>query len=115
MSSSLDTALLAYSVRKERGSKTLRDVAALTGISPSTLSRIERGMSACLNLETYLTLCDWLDVSPASFIFTDNKAAPALDEAGILATGVRTCSQLPSKVAAALADLIELFQSPEGS
>lgn len=44
----------------------LREAAKQIGVSSSTLSRIERGEVP--SLETFFTLCDWMDVSPADFV-----------------------------------------------
>jgi len=57
---------LGQKVARKRGSMGIRAAAHEIGISPATLSRIERG-----RLPDSLTLgkvCTWLDVDPALFI-----------------------------------------------
>ena len=53
-------------VREKRGSLGLRAVAADTGISAPTLSRIEAGKMP--DLQTFGKLCRWLEVDPASLL-----------------------------------------------
>lgn len=53
-----------YTTRHERG-KSLRDVAAETGTTASTLSRIEHG--SVPEIETFATLCSWMSVDPSQF------------------------------------------------
>jgi transcriptional regulator with XRE-family HTH domain len=74
MTQHLDIQRLATALRRARGDLTLRDVARVTGVSASTLSRIERHQHR-IALETFLALCDWLGVSPVSFCpaFADNE------------------------------------------
>ena len=53
-------------VRKERGNRSLREVAAEVGTSAPTLSRIEAGKTP--DLETFGKLCRWLRLDPSSFL-----------------------------------------------
>jgi UDP-N-acetylglucosamine 1-carboxyvinyltransferase len=63
----LDTQHLAQLVKSKRGERSLRDIAQEIGeISPATLSRIENGKM--LDVETFLRLCDWLQIAPQQFI-----------------------------------------------
>ena len=65
--SMLDTQHLAELVKSKRGERSLRDLAQEIGeISPATLSRIENGKM--LDVETFLRLCDWLQIVPQQFI-----------------------------------------------
>lgn len=71
MSSILDTQQLAALLKSKRGERGLREIAQEIGnVSPATLSRIENGKM--LDVETFLHLCDWLQVPPQQFI----KEAP---------------------------------------
>ncbi|MGD0165907.1 MAG: helix-turn-helix transcriptional regulator [Gaiellaceae bacterium] len=58
--------------RKQRG-LSLRDVAEEIGVSPSTLSRVERG--AAPDLATLNKLIDWLGID-RSAVFHSRPAAP---------------------------------------
>jgi transcriptional regulator with XRE-family HTH domain len=63
----LDTHHLAAVVKTKRGNRSLRDMAqALSGMSPSTLSRIEN--EKMVDVQTFLRICDWLQVAPQEFI-----------------------------------------------
>lgn len=67
MGSMLDTQQLAVLLKERRGDRGLRDIAQEIGnVSPATLSRIENGKM--LDVETFLSLCDWLEVNPQHFI-----------------------------------------------
>lgn len=69
MKYALDMDLLSSLVRAQRGSRGLRDVAAeIENVSPSTLSRVENGNKP--DMDTFLLLCDWLDVPPAKFFYS---------------------------------------------
>ena len=71
MASLLDTQQLAALLKTKRGERGLREIAQEIGnVSPATLSRIENGKM--LDVETFLHLCDWLQVTPQQFI----KEAP---------------------------------------
>ena len=69
-------------------SLSLRDVADKTGVSASTLSRIEQGKFTP-DLETYLAVCSWLGLSPAAF--------STLSQA-ITVTSASTDTRLPLEV-----------------
>ncbi|MBO0780664.1 MAG: UDP-N-acetylglucosamine 1-carboxyvinyltransferase, partial [Ktedonobacteraceae bacterium] len=71
MGSILDTQQLAALLKVRRGERGLREVAQEIGqVSPATLSRVENGKM--LDVETFLHLCDWLQVNPQQLI----KEAP---------------------------------------
>lgn len=70
MSSQLDTEKLASMLKAKRGSLGLRGLAEeIGGVSASTLSRIEQGKLP--DVDTFLRVCDWLEVSPE--FFSKNK------------------------------------------
>lgn len=58
--------LLSSLIKNKRGSRGFREVASKIGtVSPSTLSRIEKG--ARPDMEVFLALCDWLEIWPGQF------------------------------------------------
>lgn len=61
--------LFSAALRQKRASDRLRlrQVEKLTGISASTLSRIERGEGRDISVTTFVTLCNWLKVGPEQF------------------------------------------------
>jgi transcriptional regulator with XRE-family HTH domain len=70
MANYLDMEKLASLVRTKRQERGLREVSKEIGtVSPSTISRVENGKVP--DLETFLALCDWLDVSPADLFGND--------------------------------------------
>ena len=67
MSSYLDLNLFIAQLKTKRESVNLRQAAKQIGdISAATLSRIENGKMP--DIENFLRICDWLEVSPHSFI-----------------------------------------------
>lgn len=106
--STLDSPRLAALVRAKRGAATLRQAAAETGISASTLSRLERGQWSTMSLETFLRVCDWLQVATAHLIVTgvETEAEPNLSDLAIIAARLRATTELPPAMAQALADLV---------
>lgn len=61
--------LFSAALRQKRASDRLRlrQVEKLTGISASTLSRIERGEGRDISVTTFVTLCNWLKVGSEQF------------------------------------------------
>lgn len=65
--------LLSSLVKNKRGPRGLREVASEIGtVSPSTLSRIEKG--ARPDMEVFLALCDWLEMWPGKFFSGVNES-----------------------------------------
>lgn len=104
----LDTNLLAARVKTKRGKKGLRDTAKEIGnISSSTLSRVENGKMP--DMETFLLLCNWLQVSPAElFKKTEEFEAPSdLNTLETIEIQLRASKKLDPAVANALAELVK--------
>lgn len=108
MPSYLDTKTFADLVRIKRGNSGLREIAQVTGISASTISRVEREQTP--DIETFLSLCDWLDVSPSSLIKTD-KDNSKQDNCQYICNKLRTDKKLDSAIADALAILVKAAYS----
>ncbi len=100
--SSLDTKKFSQMIKSKRGNIGLRALASEIGISASTLSRIEQGNLP--DIDTYLRLCDWLEV-PSEF-FT-NSCSNNEGKVGVIAH-LRADKTLPSQTAEALIQMINL-------
>ncbi len=98
---------LAKLVLRRRGSMGIRAAAKEIGISPTTLSKIERGHIP--DRKTLDTICEWLGEKPAKFTGM-----------GELQIAFKAKSAVSPKTAQSLANLIELAQhkftniEPEG-
>ncbi|MDJ1175360.1 helix-turn-helix domain-containing protein [Roseofilum capinflatum] len=108
MGSSLNMSRLATLVRTKRGNKGLRETARQIGkVSPSTLSRVENGKMP--DMETFLLLCDWLQVPPAELI--ENSEEPQvstdMDASEAIAIQLRADKNLDPATANALAALVK--------
>ena len=101
---------LAPLVQKRRGERGLREAAAEIGISPATLSRVERGKLP--DIETFSKLCTWLKVDPSEILGVQ-RAGPPRSDAASATTGrpapavhFRAKSALSPQAAKDLAQLI---------
>ncbi|MBN3958364.1 helix-turn-helix transcriptional regulator [Nostoc sp. NMS8] len=102
----LDNERLAGLVRRKRGTRGLREISAEIGnISTATLSRVENGSTP--DMETFIALCDWLQVPPSDLFVTDHQPPQRLDieeEITILLLGDK---RLESDTAYALAQIVK--------
>lgn len=57
---------LGRELRRKRGGRGVREVGEEIGVSPATLSRVERGYLP--DLTTFGKLCRWLDVDPGEVL-----------------------------------------------
>lgn len=62
---------LSSRLAAKRDLRGVREVAAEIGISPATVSRVERGHSP--DLETFAKICRWLDVDPGEVLGFTNR------------------------------------------
>lgn len=100
-----DIEMLADLVRTKRGRRGLRQIGKTTGISASTLCRIENG--AIPDMDTFLAICDWLKIPPSEFI--KNTVHPSKkDDYSILCAKLRTDKTIRSDLSDAIAQLIEV-------
>ncbi|MCW5318677.1 helix-turn-helix domain-containing protein [Nostoc sp. KVJ3] len=59
-------------IKKQRGSRGLRQVAAEMNISAATLSRVEAGKQP--DLESFTKICAWLGINPGEFLgYTEHE------------------------------------------
>lgn len=58
----LNIQIIGTKLRETRGERGVRDVAEEIGISPATLSRVERGNLP--DIETFGKICSWLKLDP---------------------------------------------------
>jgi transcriptional regulator with XRE-family HTH domain len=86
--------------KEARGDRGIRTVADEIGVSPATLSRVERGLMP--DLETFGKICRWLKVDPAAILGVTEVAAkrPAV------AVHFRKDRELKPTTAQALAEMI---------
>ncbi|AFY92336.1 helix-turn-helix domain-containing protein [Chamaesiphon minutus] len=104
MANYLDMDKLANLVRNKRLTRGLRETAKEIGnVSPSTISRVENGKTP--DMETFLALCDWLEVPAAELIKnTEDEKAPNTPEA--ITIHLRADRNLDPAIANALASLV---------
>ncbi|MCB0124905.1 MAG: helix-turn-helix transcriptional regulator [Caldilineaceae bacterium] len=86
----------------------LRAAAEESGISASTLSRLERGIGAAPDAETMTKLSEWLEASVDDLLFGGEakfKELEALSTPDIIEVHLRADKNLSDETAKALADL----------
>jgi transcriptional regulator with XRE-family HTH domain len=104
MASYLDMQRLSALVRSKRGNRGLREMATIIGVSPATVSRVERGTVP--DVATFLAICDWIEMPPAGLIKNMN-GTQKLDTCHSVCAKLRTDKRLDPEVADAIALLIE--------
>ncbi len=111
MSRFLDTHHLAAMVKTKRGNRSLRAVTQdLEDLSPSTLLRIENGKM--VDVQTFLRVCDWLQVAPQAFIKnTDEVREQKITTLEQIEVVLRTDRTLPPEAADALLALLKVTYS----
>ena len=109
MSSEIDILKLAHQIKEKRGKRGLREAAQEIGnVSASTLSRIEQGKVP--DLDTFIRICRWLDVSTDYFTKSDSEADVGNDfrEPEVVSLHFRADRTLDPKTIKALANMIQL-------
>jgi transcriptional regulator with XRE-family HTH domain len=100
----LELERLSRLIRQKRGTRGLREVTSETGISQSTLSRVERGQTP--DLSSFIALCNWLDVSPSIF-FGSAEISNSLSVPEAIALQLLSDKNLDPAIANALAILVK--------
>lgn len=109
MATEINIGELARMIRAKRGTRGLRAIADEIGdVSASTLSRIEQGKIP--DLDTFLRLCKWLEVSADHFSVTNkSKSADATqDTSEKIAAHLRADRNLDPQTVDMLLKMIQL-------
>lgn len=97
--------VLGGRVRRERGSRGVREVSKEIGISPATLSRVERGNLP--DLDTFAKICTWLEIDPAEVLGVPLRERPQATIKRLHASAHFKANRTPSPTLAnALANMI---------
>ena len=97
---SLET--LGRKVAEKRGGVGIRAAAQVVGISPATLSRVERGFLP--DLATFAKVCQWLEISPGEVL----GVGPTKEETALprVAVHFKKEAALAPETARALAQMV---------
>ena len=107
MKSTLNSELLASMLKSKRGKKGLRETAAEIGeISSATISRVEQGNLP--DVETFIRLCKWLDVSTDTFITGDKIEQKDLSEKDKLVYQLRSSQELDAATINAMITMVDI-------
>jgi transcriptional regulator with XRE-family HTH domain len=96
---------LGQKVSLKRSGNGMRDTAAEIGISPATLSRIERGYMP--DIGTFQKVCDWLNIDPGEILGSKTHAS----EVQTASVHFRKKQTVAPETAQALAQLILAVQN----
>ena len=95
-------------ISEKRGKTGLRATAAVIGVSPATLSRIESGQLP--DLENFRKICQWLEIDPAAVLGFDtesmNRPVVSVHFRKTKTMSLQTGSALAEMIQAAHAELI---------
>ena len=110
MSNTLNISKLSAMLRTKRGNTGLRKTSDDIGkISSSTLSRVENGKVP--DMETFLHLCNWLEVSPSEF-FIEESEPEDVDMPDFIEAHLRADKELAPETTEALVTMIKVaYQS----
>jgi transcriptional regulator with XRE-family HTH domain len=107
MESTLNTELLASMLKSRRAAKGLRTVAEeIGGLSFATLSRIEQGKVP--DVDTFIRICKWLDVSTDTFIVGGSKEMKDLSLKEQAVAHLRADRELSKETVNMLVKLIDM-------
>lgn len=104
MKSYLNVQRLAALVSSKRDKRPLREIAEETGVSPSTLSRVENFHTP--DMISFLALCNWLQVHPGD-LFGVSGELPPLNTADDITVKLLSDKNIDPDIANALAVLIK--------
>lgn len=110
MSKKIDTGKLSNMIKTKRGDKGLREVSKEIGVSAPTLSRIEQGKVP--DVETFIKLCEWLEVSADTF--TKSSVATATGKMALIGH-LRADKELEPDTVDLLLKMIDLAYSRKKS
>lgn len=104
---SIDTGALSAMIKSKRADRGLREAAKEIGdISVSTLSRVENG--SLPDIDSYLKICKWLEVSTDFFTKKMNNTDAATSNKKLVVANLRADKHLPPEIAEALIKMINL-------
>jgi len=107
MKSTLNTELFASMIKSKRGKMGLRETAKNIGnISSATLSRIEQGKLP--DVETFITICKWLEVNTETFITGDIQEYSNLSEKDQLVYQLRSSRELDPETIEAMIKMVDI-------
>jgi transcriptional regulator with XRE-family HTH domain len=90
---------------EERAARGIRETAKEIGVSPATLSRVERGYLP--DLETFTKICKWLQLDPAEVLALKTSPRESPPKAAV---HFRKQREISPRTAQALAQLIIAVQ-----
>lgn len=107
MPSTLNVDLFASAIKSKRGTKGLRETASNIGnVSSATLSRIEQGNLP--DVETFIKICKWLEVSTDNFVKGKKAESSDLSEKDKIVFQLRSSQELDAETINAMVAMINV-------
>lgn len=95
-------------LRKQRGGRGIRETAKEMGVSPATLSRIERGNVP--DLDTFGKVCRWLRVDPGTVLGVESESKTPETGTRYATAHYKADQTISPELAGALAQMILMGQ-----
>ena len=102
--STIDISSLSKLIIQKRGTKGMREISNSIGISPATLSRVERGRIP--DLQTFAKICNWLKIEPSDIRGLETDRDTSVNAA----VKFRKNDTIDKELAQSLANMIILTQ-----
>lgn len=107
MKSTLNTELLSSTIKTKRGKMGLRDAANEIGnVSSATLARVEKGNLP--DVETFIKICKWLQVSTDTFVIDKKVTNTKLSEKDKIVYQLRSSQELDKETIAAMVAMVDI-------
>lgn len=106
MELTLNTKLFAQTIKSRRANKGLRAAAKDIGISFTTLSRIEQ--EKVPDVDTFIRICKWLNVSTDTFIIGSSKRTKELSNKEQIVAHLRAEKELNKDTINMLIKMIDI-------
>lgn len=107
MQSTLNTELLASTIKSKRGKMGLRDAANEIGnVSSATLGRVEKGNLP--DVETFIKICKWLQVSTDTFVIDKKITNTKLSEKDKIVYQLRSSQELDKDTITAMIAMVDM-------
>jgi transcriptional regulator with XRE-family HTH domain len=107
MQSTLNTELLSGMLKSKRADKGLRAISEeIGGVSAATLSRIEQGKIP--DVDTFIRICKWLDVSTDTFIIKESPKAVSISTKDQVIAHLRSERTLKKETVNMLISIIDM-------
>lgn len=114
MTTLFDSQRFSTRIKMKRGNRGLRAIAEETGVSASTLSRLEQGETP--EMKIFIAICDWLRTEPDEFMIVPWRRVEPGDPMDRIEFILRTDTSIaPANINAVMVLLRSLYEKRGGA